>query len=350
LNTAEGRLPSTPTYEKSNQETTHNCFAAAHGTLYAVYTMQRVIEWIRLTLGVSAETAEKLLLTALVLLALWVLHRILRRVLIPRIADLYRRYRVGKLSVYLIYLVGILLIGRIWVVSFQSIATFLGLLSAGIAIALREPLVNLAGWAFLVWRRPFEVGDRIEIGDRAGDVIDMRVFQFTLMEIGNWVDSDQSTGRIVHVPNGTVFTQPLANYSKGFKYIWNEIPVLVTFESDWSKAKEILLDIGNRHAAEISKPAERRLREAARKFMIFYTRLTPTVYLTVKNSGVMLTIRYLCEPRQRRGTEQAMWEEILNAFAQHDDIDFAYPTTRYFDNLTEGKPGLRPGDGTQSTR
>ncbi len=77
--------------------------------------------------------------------------------------------------------------------------------------------------------------------------------------------------------------------------------------------------------------------------MIFYSTLTPTVYTTVKDSGVMLTLRYLCHPRRRRGTNEAIWEDILNRFAERDDIDFAYPTIRYYDNATEGKPGTVPG-------
>src|SRR5207247_865051 len=93
---------------------------------------------------------------------------------------------------------------------------------------------------FILWRRPFEVGDRVQIGPHAGDVIDLGLFQFTLNEIGAWVNADQSTGRIIHVPNGKVFTDPVANYNKGFRYIWNEVPVVVTFESDWRKAKQIL--------------------------------------------------------------------------------------------------------------
>jgi small-conductance mechanosensitive channel len=214
-----------------------------------------------------------------------------------------------------------------------------------LAIALRDPLVNLAAWVFIIWRRPLEVGDRVQIGGNAGDVIDIRVFQFTLMEIGNWVGADQSTGRIIHVPNGRVFTEPLANYSKGFQYIWNEVAVLITFESNWRKAKEILLGIGVSHAEELSASAEDRVRRAARKFMIFYTKLTPTVYTSVKDSGVLLTIRYLCEPRRRRGSEEAIWEDILTEFAKCDDIDFAYPTRRYFDNALEGKARTRAGDG-----
>lgn len=232
--------------------------------------------------------------------------------------------------------------GRVWYEGFQSIATFLGLLSAGLAIALKDLLVNLAGWIFIMWRRPFEVGDRIQIGNLVGDVIDLRIFQFTLMEIGGWVDADQSTGRVVHIPNGKVFTEAQANYHKGFQYIWNEIPVLITFESNWKKAKGILQKVGIKHAEHLSASAEQRIKEASRKFMIFYSKLTPTVYTSVKESGVLLTIRYLCEPRRRRDSEEAIWEEILEKFAHCPDIDFAYPTRRFYNNLLERKSGTKP--------
>ncbi len=266
------------------------------------------------------------------------------RIVAGRTDDVRIRYSWRKSSTYITVLIGFLILGRIWFTGFSALTTYLGLLSAGIAIALRDPLVNLAGWVFLVWRRPFEVGDRIQIGQFSGDVIDLRIFQFTLMEIGNWVDADQSTGRVIHIPNGKVFTEMQANYSKGFKYIWNEVPVLVTFESNWRKAKEILQTIGREHAAHLTETAERKVREASTKFMIFYSKLTPTVYTSVRDSGVLLTIRYLCGPRDRRGTEQAIWEDILMEFAKNDDIDFAYPTQRFYNNPSEGKPGTRPDE------
>jgi small-conductance mechanosensitive channel len=147
---------------------------------------------------------------------------------------------------------------------------------------------------------------------------------------------------VIHIPNGKIFTDVMANYSQGFEYIWNEIPVLVTFESDWRKAKQLLDGIAQQHGTSLSDSAAQKLREAAKRVMIFYNKLTPMVYTTVKDCGVMLTIRYLCEPRKRRGSEQDIWEEILDAFAAHDDIDFAYPTQRFYHNNTEGKPGTRP--------
>jgi len=202
---------------------------------------------------------------------------------------------------------------------------------------LKDPLTNIAGWLFIMFRRSFSVGDRVQIGNQAGDVIDIRIFQFILLEIGNWVDADQSTGRVIYVPNGQVFTTPLANYSKGFQFIWDEIKVLVTFESDWKKAKEMMLDIAKKHSEHLSKSAERKVKEASKKFMIFYKNLTPAIYTTVKDSGIQLAIRYLCEPKNRRGAQQASWEEILEEFDRSKDIDFAYPTTRFYNDSAEGK-------------
>lgn len=283
----------------------------------------------------------KLFYTLLALLGFWLLKKVLLLVLL-RDKDVQFQYRIRKTITYIIYPLAFLVIGRIWFAGFEALTTYLGLLSAGLAIALQTPLVNLAGWAFILWRQPFKVGDRIQLGDDRGDVIDQRIFMFSLMEIGNWVDADQSTGRVIHIPNGKIFTEVLANYGQGFQYIWNEIPVLVTFESDWRKAKKILNDIASHHGTSLSEPAAEKLREAAKKFMIFYKKLTPAVYTNVKDCGVMLTIRYLCDPRQRRGSEQAIWEDVLEAFAAHDDIDFAYPTQRFYHNEREGKPGTRP--------
>ena len=215
--------------------------------------------------------------------------------------------------------------------------TFLGLLSAGLAIAFKDPIVNLAGWLFVMIRKPFIVGDRIQIGNVKGDVIDIRIFQFTVLEIGNWVDAEQSTGRIIHIPNGKVFSETQANYSTGFDFIWDEMPILITFESDWKKAKEILSNVVTKKTMHLSPGAERQIKEAAKRFLIFYNTLTPVVYTSVKDSGVELTMRFLCEPRSRRDLEQAIWEEVLKEFSLCKDIDFAYPTQRFYNNKTEGK-------------
>jgi small-conductance mechanosensitive channel len=301
--------------------------------------------WIEDLTSLSPGTQRSLLVSAILIAVVMAARALALRIMRARVDDVRIRYRWRKTITYVSVVVGVLLVGRVWSEGMGELATFLGLLSAGVAIALKDPIVNLGGWLFIIWRRPFVVGDRVQLGPHAGDVIDQRIFQFIILEIGNWVDADQSTGRIIHVPNGLVFREPLANYTRGMQYIWNEIGVMVTFESDWKKAKEILDEVIQEHAREVVEEAERQMQKASRQFMIFYSTLTPTVYTDVRDSGVMLTLRYLTHPRRRRGTAQAIWEDVLTRFAEHDDIDFAYPTTRYYYNAAEGKPGTLPPQG-----
>ncbi|MBU4226703.1 MAG: mechanosensitive ion channel family protein [Candidatus Atribacteria bacterium] len=299
--------------------------------------MKNLMEWIQGTIGLSPEVQIKIFASLVVALVLWILYYLIIKIVWRRTENVRTRYTWRKTSGYVVIVLGLFLIGRLLFSGFQSIATYLGLLSAGIAIALKDVVSNFAGWLFIISRRPFSVGDRIQIANYAGDVIDTRVFQFTLLEIGNWVNADQSTGRIIHIPNGIVLSEALANYSKGFQYIWNEIPVLITFESNWKKAKKILQKIADKDAEQLSKAAEKRVKEASKKFMILYSRLTPIVYTSVQDSGVLLTIRYLCEPQRRRDSGQAIWEDVLKEFAQRADIDFAYSTQRFYDHRLEGE-------------
>ena len=281
----------------------------------------------------NSEFIDERIIKTIIILILLSAGKFLGNLIIRRRnLDVKVAYQWRRAVLYIYTITLILLIGFIWTsgTGIKSLTTFLGLASAGVAVAMHDTIANLAGWVFIIWRKPFKVGDRVDIGGIAGDVIDIRIFQFSLIEIGNWVDADQSTGRIVHVPNSKVLREPLANYHIGFEYIWHEIPVLITFESDWKKAKEILNKIASEDIEHLSDGAQEQIRSAANKYMIFYGALTPIVYTTVKDSGVMLTIRYLVNPRQRRSSEQKIWESILDAFDRDENIDLAYPTTRFY--------------------
>ncbi len=298
--------------------------------------MTDLTNWIQENFNISSGVQLNILYSLIALLIFTVLRTLANKLIYGAFEDVKERYtwRNGVRNAFnILFLITLLFI---WTKQIGSLGTFLGLVSAGLAIALQSPIVNLAGWLFIIVRKPFEVGDRIQIGEHAGDVIDIRFFQFTINEIGKWVDADQSTGRIIHIPNGQVFSISQANYNQGFPHIWNEIKVLVTFESDWKKAKSILEEIIARQSDQLSETAEQRLREASKKFMIFYSQLTPFVYVKAMDSGVLLTIRYLTPPKTRRITEHRVWENVLEEFHKHDDIEFAYPTTRiYYEPLDD---------------
>ena len=301
--------------------------------------MTNFLQYIKSTIqGIPYSNSQfiiKLIESIVLLILIWLIKKLIIKLINKNIPDVKTQYHWRKLINSIILIFAIILVGRLWFKGAQSFVTYLGLLSAGIAIALKDVITNLTGWLYIISRRPFNVGDRIQIGEFAGDVIDQSFFEFTLLEIGNWVHADQSTGRIVHIPNGKIFTQDLANYDKGFNYVWNEIEVVVTFESDWQKAKKILLDIANNKGDNITKRMENQIKKAAKKFMIFYKELTPIVYTSVIDYGVKLTIRHLCETRKRRNYDEAIWEDILLEFAKNKNIELAYPTTRFYNNKEE---------------
>ena len=299
--------------------------------------LTHALDWIEQTFGVSPDLAARAIGVALVIVAYIVVRRVVRRVSARAFEDASTRYQVSKATGYLFGAIAIATILRIVMPGLTGMATYLGLLSAGIAVALQDPLANLAAWLFIVVRRPFEVGDRVQIGPHAGDVVDIRIFQFVMLEIGNWVGADQSTGRIVYIPNNHVFKHPQVNYDKAFQYLWNEIAVVVTFESNWRRAKEVLTRIVNDHAEHLTADAKRRIAKAAERMHIRFTKLTPVVWTAVVDDGVRLTLRYLCKVRNRRASTHEMWEAILDEFAQLPDVDFAYRTVRHFDGTTEGK-------------
>jgi len=266
--------------------------------------------------------------TLAVIIVIGLIRRLINRLLHAYVdnVQLYHKYRrISNRTFFTLMFIFLLLI---WLKTGTSLGTFLGLLSAGIAIALKDLLSSIAAWLFIIARKPFVIGDRIEIGGVAGDVIDFRVFQFTIMEIGNWVDADQSTGRIIHIPNHKILTENLANYSAGFEHIWNEIGVIITFESNREKAREILNDVIGEHGEKYIHEVDQKMKKASKKYHILYKNLTPIIYTEAVDHGVKMTLRYLCKPRSRRTTVDHIWRDLLDRIDAEPSVELAYPTQR----------------------
>ena len=272
----------------------------------------------------------RLIVTVSVLAAAFIIRLIVLRIVRRRVDDTEIWYRTQKLTSYGGTFVVVIVISFVWF-QVSNIGAWIGVVSAGIAIALADILRNFAGWGYILLRRPFKIGDRVEIDGQAGDVVDVRSQRFSILEIKGWVDADQSTGRIIQIPNGLLFSKPLANYTEGFPYIWHEIPMLVTFESDWKRAEEMMNEALAEHAPSMaSEEARRAIREASTEYRIRYTHLTPTSYITVKDSGVMVTGRAIIPVRSRRHVDTTLWRSLLEMIADDDSVELAYPTVRTF--------------------
>jgi small-conductance mechanosensitive channel len=286
--------------------------------------IDRIADWLNLT-----HTQAQLVLTAIWIAGLVIIRAAVLAIVKRRIEDTGVWYRTRKFLSYAIGLVGAIVVATLWVEG-SGIPTYIGFLTAGLAIALSDVLKNLAGWLYIVVRRPFRLGERIEVRGHKGDVVDIRAFRFTLFEIGTErVDAEQPTGRLLHMPNGTLFTEPVANYTEGFRYLWLEIPVLVTFESDWEEAEQILSHVIEEVAPARSEVAAgMELRKSADHYRIGITMLDPVVFVTVRPSGILLTARVVAAVGRTRQMEQDIWKGFLRAIADRPDIELAYPTIR----------------------
>ena len=293
----------------------------------------------------KALLLKNLVWTAVSGLVLYILVRTCQRRLIDRSTSIEDRHKIRVMTAW----VGIVLFAIvalfIWASKVDDLGLFLGILGAGVALAMQETLLTLAGWLLLVVRRPYDIGDRIEVDGNVGDVIDIGIFQTTMLEVGKWVRADQSTGRLLITPNSMVVRHAIFNYTKGFPFVWDEFTAIVTYESDWETARILMLEQAEIEASKYADEVKRQIELMQGRYAIHYEHLNPIVYTAVVDNGIALTLRHLTPVRHRRMIENRLAENILRLFIPHEDIEFAYPTTRFF----RDKKDIQPDKGPAST-
>ncbi len=272
----------------------------------------------------QSEFAINLMITALIIIVAILITKLGQRIARGYFDDAERLYRSSKSTRRFVVVMALVAIAILWSPGLGDLLTVMTVIGAGLAIALREVLLSISGWARITLLSSFKEGDRIEINGLRGDVIDVRVMRTTLMEIGGWVDADQSTGRIVHFPNSWIFLHALYNYTRSFGFIWNELPLTLTFRSNWRAARDIMMKYGEESAAIVEQQARKEIHLISREFLIHYAILTPFVYVRIVQDGVELTLRYLCEARKRRGSEHALSMMILDDIRVHPEIEIAH--------------------------
>ena len=271
---------------------------------------------------------------------LFMLVRAAQHGLIRRATSIEDRHKARVVTAWIGVVLFFIVAALIWASGVKDLGIFLGIIGAGVALSMQETLLCVAGWLLLVARRVYDIGDRVEIDGRIGDVIDISVFQTSMLEVGKWVQGDQSTGRMLIIPNSMVIRGAVYNYSKGFPFVWDEFSTVVTFESDWEAARDLMLEQAEVEAEKIEAEVKRQIEKMQHRYAIRYEHLQPIIYTSIADHGVQLTLRYLTPIRKRRHISHVVCENVLRVFLKHPKIDFAYPTKRIFRNNEEGKSDL----------
>lgn len=268
-------------------------------------------------LEVNNTYIDLLLMTLAILLVANIIKRILTRLLLIK-KDNKTEYRQKRLINFLVTTLTILLLIVIWMPYIKNILTFISFISAAMTIALREFIYNLFSGIYIRVRKPFSVEDRIEIDETRGDVININMLNFEILEVSEKDHyNGQSTGIIVTVPNSMIFTKPLKNFNKIFKYIWNEMTIKIPLEENVSEAKRVIYKIINNNEIvnKIPTKMQKQIDNLSPNYRIYYNKYEPIIYTKVDGDVIELTVRYLIHPKKVRYVESTIWEQILKANA-----------------------------------
>jgi len=247
--------------------------------------------------------------------------------LLRKIQDKMVRYSLNKVITILSAAAAIAIILHIWFPDTQSLVVAVGVISAGVVIALQDVIRNFAGGILILTGNLYHVGDRIEIGGETGDVMDIGVMNTTMMELRGWIESDQATGRITSIPNGKVITTQVHNYTKDHSFLWDEIMIPITYSSNWKKAKQVMLEIVTRETAEIVKEAEAEIEKIGETYYLPRRMVEPAVYLTPTDNWISFHVRYVTRVKERRAFRTRISEMILEKVQEYPDISISSTTT-----------------------
>ncbi|REE83196.1 mechanosensitive ion channel-like protein [Lutibacter oceani] len=250
------------------------------------------------------------------LLVILLISWLIRKSIAKKISDNSTRYRIKKLVRIGSYVLIIILIIILFTGNFQYFTVSIGLISAAIAFALQEVVLSIAGWFAIFGSNMYKPGDRININNIKGDVIDIGITKTTLMEIGDWVSSDNYNGRIVKISNSFVFKGAVHNYSTDFPFVWDEINLPIKYGSDINIANKIIQESANIYLSKYTDFAKEHWKLMVNKYLIEDAIVESTLTLKLTDNWIEFNLRYVVDYKKRRVTKNAIFTKILDEISK----------------------------------
>lgn len=286
-------------------------------------------------------SGSKLLLSVSVALAAAGISALLRWVTRAALSDgergrtLFWADQVIKLAALIVFIVSLALI---WAGALAGLGGAIGIITAGVAVALQRVITSFAGYLIILRGNAFSVGDRVTFGGVRGDVIGLGFMQTTVLEMGQspperkdepatWVRGRQYTGRIVRVTNDKIFDFPVYNFTREFPFVWAEIVMPVRHDGDCQRAEAILLNAARKRTSDIVKEATPALEKMRKRYYIEgEIEIEPRVYMTINDNYVELSLRFLSHEPGVRLLKDALYRDALTGF-QNAHISIASTST-----------------------
>ncbi|MBD3359596.1 MAG: mechanosensitive ion channel [Candidatus Buchananbacteria bacterium] len=269
---------------------------------------------------------QKAFYSFLALSIVYFLYIIIEKFFSPKISVAKTRYSFRRtLSIFYLVILFIILMA-IWVENTQALLVSYGLIAAGITISLQDFFKNLTGGLILFINRNIKVGDRIELKERRGDVIDINFLYTTLLELNEWSSGDQPTGRLIILPNRLILSELVTNYNKDHNFIWEDLKMPITYNSDWQKAIKIILQLVKKETKSTIEVAEKGIKRLERRYYLPRKSTEPKVLISLTDNWIELSVRYIVEVRNRSEERDRISRLILNALNKEKNIKISSET------------------------
>ncbi|MBD0849228.1 mechanosensitive ion channel family protein [Maribacter arenosus] len=235
----------------------------------------------------------------------------LRRLAKNRIENISIRYKAQKgIEIIGYILIAILLLVTFTLDSVRDYTIIIGLFTAGLTFTLQELILSIAGSFYIFFLRVYKPGDRIEMNNIKGDVIDIDSIYTTIMEIGEWVNSDNYSGRIIKISNAFVFKGPIKNYSMDFPFVWDELNILITYDSDLELAKKTIMDGATELLSDYTNESKTNWAKMVQRYYIEDAKIDPSLAISLTDNWIVLNLRYITDYKLRRSVKHRLFEKI----------------------------------------
>lgn len=267
-------------------------------------------------LNIDIKYVSLILNTILCYLIILILKNIIKIIIKLTVKDDRKHYLYIQNSKIILNIVYIVMLLFVWENYIKNLITLISFLSAALTFALRDIILNFFCGMYIKFKKIFKIEDRIQIDDIKGDVTNLSSLEFSILEINSKQENGQSTGVVVTFPNSVIFSKPVKNYTKLFKYIWDEMSIKVPIDCDLVSTKKELYRIinSNEIVKLIPKKMEKQINHTNDDFRIYYNKYEPMIYTKIVDDCIELTIRYLIHPKKARYVNSVIWNNIITSY------------------------------------
>ncbi|WP_373494283.1 mechanosensitive ion channel family protein [Aquiflexum sp.] len=268
--------------------------------------------------------AQKFMLAVMLISLVLLANRLLKKIFDRRVEDKTKVFNFIRIADFFAALIILVIILSLLFANWYAALLSFGIISLILGFALQNPITSFFGWLYILFRKPYDVGERIRIGNVFGDVINVSYLDTTLWEFnGDYLSADHPSGRIIRFANSKVFTEYVYNYSWPlFPFIWNELSFFISYKSDFKFTSDTIKSIVEKKIGESMVRRVKRFKKILADTPVDELDVNefPSVILKAHtNTWIEVVVRYLVDPKNSGRVKQDLFQTVMNELKKNPE-------------------------------